>query len=308
MTKREFLKTGSLSAAAFFTGPLSGWAASLPGIFRPVSQNDAGLLPFFYATDLLRLLHLSELKKEQLQALRVNEQMMHLGRAWNVPTEDVLALLNDSRDILAAEGKEQDRAHTQYALCAGHLAARQADAAFGERKSGESIALDAHVLRRLQSVLSDDPRTKDPARPLEGVELSEIEQLIEQIHQRNWLRTHTFRPEFSRGEQWIGEFLNDHHTQRERIARYASAYLRPDTTMTAGLSRVYDSQDPIIQFANALRKPQLTSAKGMRDRVLSASPTTTYGRQLQEGFRLQEVIGAYVAGSVSRDELTAAIA
>ena len=307
MTKRDFLKTSGLGAAALLTDPLSALGARLPGRFVADAAR-SWLLPLFWSDDLVRLAHLSELPAPQLQALRANLELFHLGRAWDVTAADVLTLLTESRELLAAGEVEQDRALTQYALCSGHVAAGSLAAALpNDLTEAEAIAADAHLLRCVQAATSADPRTADPWATLTGVEERDVEALIAQIQQRTWLSTHTFRPEFSRAEQWIGEFVASFHAQRARNAAYASAYLRPDGKSAASLRALYRPDDLPVAMATALRGVRLTTERGKRAELLAASPTSVYGRQLQAAFGALETLGAYVAGEGSRAAVEALV-
>lgn len=124
MTKRTFLKTSGLGTAALLTDPLAALGGgALPGRFAAEPEVN-WLVPLFWSDDLLRLAHLSELPAPQLQALSANLELVHLGRAWEVSSVDVLTLLDESRALLEADDElERDRALTQYALCSGHVAA-----------------------------------------------------------------------------------------------------------------------------------------------------------------------------------------
>ena len=301
MTKRTFLKTSGLGTGALLVDPLAALGGALPGRFadEPVVN---WLVPLFWSDDLLRLAHLSELPAPQLQALRANLELFHLGRAWEVSSVDVLTLLDESRALLAADDElERDRALTQYALCSGHVAAGiLAEKLPREQTDAEAIAADAYLLRCIQAATSADERTADPWAAIEGVEEAAVTALLEQIEQRNWLRTHTFRPEFSRAEQWIGEFVAAFHAQRDRNGACARAYLRPDANGAAALRALYRPDDVPVVLANDLRRVRLTTERGKRAELLSAAPASVYGERLQAAFGALEVLGAYVAGAAPR--------
>ena len=124
--------------------------------------------------------------------------------------------------------------------------------------------------------------------------------LLEQIEQRNWLGTHTFRPELSRAEQGIGELVAAFAAQCDRNGACARTYLRPDASGAAALRALYRPDDVPVALANDRRRVRLTTERGKRAELLSAAPASVYGERLQAAFGALEVLGAYVAGAAPR--------
>ena len=83
------------------------------------------------------------------------------------------------------------------------------------------------------------------------------DKLIEVCHlirQRNLIRTHSFRPEFSAVEPWLENHLKYHHILEEENNRYASIYLNPDqVNITDDWSKFYNKSDAIISLARDMQ-------------------------------------------------------
>lgn len=306
MTKREFLKTGLLATGGTLLAPTLALAGVRRGHIDSNSSAYAGtLFPYLWSEDLILLTHLTDLPEDISQALTVNQEFFHLGRSWQIPADEVKLILKESRELLAADENGLDRAKTQYALCAGWLAARYQEKQLETEDwpQDRRVGTDAHLLR----VLHRGGAAGNTER-LSEVSETEVLDLLRLVRQRNFLRLHTFRTEWEDIEGWLDGFLgmmNDLEAYDERLAAY---YVAPAKSPLKSVRAYYAFDDPVVGVARSLRFGELTTLVGQRARISESAATSPYGRHLAGALPLMEATGSYVAGEVSAAELDRALA
>jgi hypothetical protein len=278
--RRRFLKTSlilglastGLGALPRF-GSLDGDKLTEPG----------SLTPFLAGDDVLRLVQLSDLPKSVRQALTVNREFFHLGRAWNVVPADLDQVLNESADLWNAE-RGQDRGYTQFALAAGHrVAAVMADHLKAENTESGHYR-DTYLMKQLQNAAPGGQQVPLEGQ-VDGIAPEQVAELFHLMQQRNLIRTHTLRPEFSDVKSWLNDLLTYYAAMKEENTVLAEVFCDPvpDKLERYVLApNFYDPEDASIAAVRSLANGRVTGPVTLKLRASSA-----YGRALVAG--LEEV-------------------
>ena len=295
-TRRDFLKSSlllGLGASSF------GTYAGLPSssFFRVDKlTGPGGLAPFIAGDDLLRLVALSDLPKSVRQALTVNREVFHLGRAWMVDPAGLQTVLDESGQLWRAE-QGQDRGFTQFALVAGHLAARAMDEALGteEDDAEASRYRDTYLFKQLQNARPHARRVAVDG-PVPEVTPAEVAELLHLMQQRNLIRMHTLRPEFSDIETWLTEFLGYYAELKAENLRYGEVFCNPGAEKLRRYvlePEFYDPEDAPILAARQLANGEVVG-RVMPDLTTASSQ---YGRALLRGMDVLGMVSSQVMGA-----------
>lgn len=304
--RRQFIQTSTAATLGVaMANPISAFSKNSTFLFA--TANTRALTPYFLAEDLLRLLQLTEFDKMMRQALTVNQEHFQLGKAWSIPIEELLKVARDSKAIWKSE-LEQDRAQTQYALVCGWVAHRTFEKYLpketGNQLSERAIYQDAHLMKMLQN--ADVHRKQVPIdEPLEGVSEAEVTELLHIIQQRNMIRMHTIRPEFSGVSLWLEQFLAYYNQMKKDNKTYAKVYCNPTKSKVQEYihqTSFYNENDENIQAARQL---QLSLVTGGNNRLQSAKPMSIYGKALQDGLNRMKICENYVMGKTGENALEA---
>ncbi len=295
-TRRDFLRSSlllGLGASSF--GAYAGIPSS--GLFSAAKlAGPGGLAPFIAEDDLLRLVALSDLPKSVRQALTVNREVFHLGRAWTVDPAGLQTVLDESRRLWKAE-QGQDRGFTQFALAAGHLAARAVDDALGveETDAEASRYRDTYLFKQLQNAKPHARRVAvDGAVP--EVTPTGVAELLHLMQQRNLIRMHTLRPEFGDIGTWLTDFLGYYSEMKAENLRYGEVYCAPEAeklqryVLEPGF---YDPENAPIVAARQLANGEIVG----RVTLDLTNASSQYGRALLRGMDVLGVISNRVTGA-----------
>ena len=295
-TRRDFLKSSlllGLGASSF------GAYAGLPSSsFFSVDKltGPRGLAPFIAGDDLLRLVALSELPKSVRQALTVNREVFHLGWAWTVDNAGLQTVLRESGQLWRAE-QGQDRGFTQFALAAGHLAARAMNEALGteEDDAEASRYRDTYLFKQLQNARPHARRVAVDG-PVPEVTPAEVAELLHLMQQRNLIRMHTLRPEFSDVETWLTDFLGYYAEMKAENLRYGEVFCNPEVEKLRRYVLEPDFYDP--EDAPILAARQLANGEVV-GRVTPdlATASSQYGRALLRGMDVLGMVSSQVTGA-----------
>ena len=295
-TRRDFLKSSLLlGLGASSLGAYAGIPSS--SFFRADKLTGAGgLAPFIAGDDLLRLVALSDLPKSVRQALTVNREVFHLGRAWMVDTAGLQTVLDESRRLWRAE-QGQDRGFTQFALAAGHLAARAMDEALGtEEDDAEATRYrDTYLFKQLQNAKPHARRVAVDG-PVPEVTPAEVAELLHLMQQRNLIRMHTLRPEFSDIESWLTDFLGYYAEMKAENLRYGEVFCAPEAeklrryVLEPGF---YDPEDVPILAARQLANGEVVG----RVTPDFTNASSQYGRALLRGMDVLGMVSSQVTGT-----------
>ncbi len=219
-------------------------------------------MPSFIIEDLLRLLHFSDLDDKLLDALQINKSYLHLGGASNLSRDQRTTMLTDSLEKWSSE-TTLDEAQTQLAFIIGSVLFPLIDEGMpftakdqtGQDKiqilTDEAISYDVWLMKM---IFNAEPAIDDlpPDSELKDVKEEDLEELFHLIRQRNLIRTHTIRPEFSEVEIWMEDLLTYHKILAHENKRYASIYVKPDSGASgAELLAFYNASNEIIRLARS---------------------------------------------------------
>jgi hypothetical protein len=296
--RRQFIQTSATTAlGATVLSPHLVWASKNAFVANP---NDINLLtPYFLAEDLLRLIQLHPFSDRFREALTVNNTHFNLGKVWQIPTAELLKVAQDSQSAWNSEMK-QDRARTQYALVCGRIAHQVFDDLLQPDQEKElserDIYRDVHVIKELQNA---DPHRKKVSidQPIKGASEEEVAELFHVIQQRNMIRTHTLRPEFSDVSTWLDNFLGYYEGMKEGNKRYAAVYCSPEVSKVRTYisdAQFYEADDAPIQLARRFQMSQLTGKTNVL--MTKKAVVSIYGKALQQALAKLQICDAYVSG------------
>ncbi len=298
LNRRQFLQsttTASMGAALIHPA----FAFPVGGTFLLEGAATRALSPYLLGEDLLRLLQLVDFNKMVRQALTVNGTHFQLGKVWSIPDIELLKVAQDAKRIWNSE-MEQDRAHTQYALFCGCLAHRTFEQYFpteqGNQLSERVLYQDTYLLKMLQN--ADIHRKQLPVdSPLEGVTEAAVAELFHIIQQRNLIRMHTLRPEFSDVSAWLEQFLAYYQQMKLDNHAYAKIYcqpVKPKVQQYIVEPNFYDAKETIIQ---ATRHLQLGLSTGANNLLASTNqPKSLYGKALDTALAKMKICEQYILG------------
>ncbi len=307
-SRRHFIQTSALAAGAAFSTPAFG------SFNLDQWQKGRSISPFILGEDLLRLTQIADMDGLTRQALLVNRECFQLGKAWSISGKPLTALVQASRNLWK-DPKESDRAQTQFALLCGWSAHRTFEqwlykddqaVSTAEDLSERTLYRDVHLMKMLQNA---DPHRPMIAidRPLPGVDVASVANLFHLIQQRNLIRMHTIRPEFSDAEGWLDQFLNYYHQLKKDNAQYAEVYCNPVAEKVQKHIRqnnFYHADDQIIQVA---RKLQMGLPLGHHGSSwMESAPASIYGKALGEAFQKIRTCSLYITGNATEQALQAA--
>lgn len=291
MNRRTFVRdTALLSLTSMSTTAFDvKWLKSsvIPG----AKMKRRNLVPFFVVEDVLRLIQYSNLDQKLIDALEVNQAFIHLASANNLPREDLNNMIRDSLSKWSSEDT-LDEGQTQASYLIGSILFPRIDSylpyelpsyQMGETippLSEEAIGFDILVM---QAIFQAEPWNGDDYldKMLPAAEKEELSHLFHLIRQRNLIRTHTFRPEFSNVEPWLENFLQYHHLIEVENQRYADLYLNPDSiNMHASWIKFYNAKDDIIQLARDTQVGISESTINLSDAIKNSPNQSTYAQIL----------------------------
>ena len=276
LNRRHFLKT------SLVLGLATGGLGALPRFGALDGRKLAGpgaLTPFLAAEDVLRLVQLSDLPKSVRQALTVNREFFHLGRAWEVPATEADKVLTESAALWTAE-RGQDRGFTQFALVAGHRVAAALDEHLRTDSAEAARYRDTYLMKQLQ-------RARPGARqvalqgPVEGVTPAEVAELFHLMQQRNLIRTHTLRPEFSDIKTWLEDLLTYYAAMKEENHAVAEVFCAPDPEKLRQYVLAPNFYDPVDGPIVAARELAVGRVVGVTK--MGSEPGSQYGQALSAG-------------------------
>ena len=285
-TRRHFLKTSLVLSLA--TGSLGALPRLGGGTLDGRKLAGPGsLTPFLAAEDVLRLVQLSALPKSVRQALTVNREFFHLGRAWEAPRAELDRVLEESARLWTAE-RGQDRGFTQFALVAGQRVAAVMDEHLRADSAEQSRYRTTYLMKQLQRARPGG-RQVPLEGPVEGVTPAEVAELLHLMQQRNLIRTHTLRPEFSDIKTWLDDLLTYYAAMKEENAALAEVFCTPEEGKLRRYvlePTFYDPADGAITAARDLAGGRVV---GMQSTELTAQ--SLYGRALVAGLEeLQRLV------------------
>ncbi len=292
MKRRTFFRNTTL--ASLSTVSLSGsakysWLKPLVSMDNTMRRRN--LLPVFMVEDVLRLIHHSSIQEKLIDALQINRSFVHLGAANNLSNDYRLKMIKDSLEKWGNEATF-DEGQTQVSYLLGSvlypLIDKHLPYQLPERSSelqlpplpDEAIYFDVMLMRAMYSAepfLSD----QDRQQALAGTKVEDLVELLHLIRQRNLIRTHTFRPEFSDVESWLEDFLRYHHVLEEEDRRYAVIYLNPQSIQNEDTwHNFYKQSDDIIQLARDTQVGISESGIDLQEARKSARQQSTYAQTL----------------------------
>lgn len=296
--RRQFLQTSSTATLGMaFLSPQ--WVSASKSQFNLAATTRDGLTPNFLAEDVLRLIQIDQFQPSFREALSINMRHFQLGKVWQIPAEELLKVAKDSKENWNNE-MNQDRAKTQYALVCGKIAhdtfTQMLPKEDGSTLSDATIYRDTYVIKSLQN--ADPHRQKVPFdRPIEGVSPEEVASLFHVIQQRNLIRMHTIRPEFSDISTWLDNMLAFYETMKADNDRYAMAYCWADAAKVKKYvtdQQFYEPTDTPIQAA---RQFQMTLMTGKTNQLMNRKAVVSiYGKALNEALSKLRVCEEYVLG------------
>jgi len=270
--------------------------------FSPVSRS---LTPYFIGEDLIRLLLVTEKNEDIRQAISANVEHFQIGKAWKIKPEELMKVLWDTRRKWGSD-EQHEQAQTQLALVSGWTAHRIVEKHLGEESNPadlqqplreSSLYRDVCILKMMQN--ADPHRSSVPLdKPIEGVTQEQVEEIFHLIQQRNMIRTHTFRPEFSDIETWLDQFMLYYDRNKADNRDYARVYCHPDPGKVKQYLKdplFYAEDDEEIRIARDLQMAQVTgtiSRKGTPARSI-------YGKALAEGLKAVQTCNQFGAGGGS---------
>ncbi len=295
-TRRGFLKTSFVLGLGVSS---LGAHAGLPHVSRLFVHKLSGpaaLAPFLATEDLLRLVELSELPKSVRQALTVNRELVHLGRAWSVDEAGLTAVLNESRQLWRAE-RGQDRGFTQFALAAGHLVAREMEAILSPQETDPEAGVyrDTYLFKQLQNA-RPHARQVSLTEPVTEVSPAQVAELLHLMQQRNLIRMHTLRPEFSDIERWLTDFLKSYHDMKAENLQYGKVFCTPEADKLRRYVLEPNFYDPADAPIVAARQMAIGKIVG-RGRLDLTTATSQYGRALLRGMDMLHMVSKQVVSS-----------
>ena len=308
--RREFLQT------SFIAGIGTTMANPVFSIFKNnkiilgETRRARGFTPYFLGEDLLRLVQLSAVDKAARQAVTVNFQYFQLGNAWELSAEELFKVFADSKNLWKGEA-EADRAQTQFALACGQVAHQAISKALesAERTGNTGISeqemyRDAHILKMLQNA---DPHKKNVPidKNIEGVEVEEVRELFALIHQRNLIRLHTLRCEWSGVEPWLDNILTYKGQLKNDHQKYAEIYCRPNAAKVNEYvlqNNFYDENEDLIKTARDFQMVNIGALHISNEKIKLASPKSKYGMALKSAWEKTNACGEYVLGEMGERE------
>lgn len=260
MNRRSFFRdTALLSLTTLSTTAFSStWLKSHFSVEKLMRRRN--LTPYFIVEDALRLIQYSDFDQKLIDALEVNRSFVHLGAANNLPADDRRKMIQDSLNKWS-EDDTLDEGQTQtsyligsilYPIIDNHLPYELPSHQVGQPilpLSDEAICFDVHLIQALFNAEPSNTNS-DLKNALASVEKAELSELFHLIRQRNLIRTHTFRPEFSDVESWLENFLQYHHIIEDENQRYADLYLDPGkSNIRTSWQKFYNASDDLIELA-----------------------------------------------------------
>ena len=316
MNRRTFVRdTTLLSLTTMSTTALNvKWLKSRVTPGAKIKRRN--LVPFFVVEDVLRLIQYSGFDQKLIDALEVNQAFIHLAAANNLPGEDLNNMIKDSLDKWSGDDT-LDEGQTQASYLIGSILFPIIDSylpyelpsyQMGEAippLSEEAIGFDILLM---QAIFDAEPWNSDANLDdsLPAAQKEELSHLFHLIRQRNLIRTHTFRPEFSDVEPWLENFLQYHHLIEAENQRYAELYLDPDTiNINAPWIKFYQAKDDIIQLARDTQVGISESTINLSDAIINAPNQSTYAQILASCLEVIRAWDLCILGESTEKDLIA---
>jgi len=152
-------------------------------------------------------------------------------------------------DLVGAGDWWDETIYPRVALLAGWLTHREVAAVMSPLYGQD--ANEAEVLKRDASIL----QYKIGKSSNQEVSDKELADILKLMFHRAFFRTHTLTPDKQNWENWVIEYLDYYHWDRENMDQLANAWLS-----NVKLDKFFDSKDEIIAIANdhSIRELELT--------------------------------------------------
>ncbi len=284
-----FHNTGLAAMGTMMISPLDIVLGRFGQVARDQTMQRRSLTPTFILEDTLRLLPFTDWDDTFINSFLINHQVFHRGAAYQIEPADTEVLLDEVREKWKSK-ETADEAQTQLALLAGASLYRLIDSKIewqqnlGEEKTlptltDEAIYYDVVVMKEMQN---SDP-TKHHVeidKPLDGVKVGDVAELFHLIRQRNLIRMHTFRPEFTGVELWLDQVLDYQHTIEEENHRYAKIYCDPSVADVHADPSFYHREDEIIRLARGMQVSVTELTTNVKEAVDKSGQQSTYAQAL----------------------------
>ncbi len=312
LNRRQFIGT-SVLAALGTTAQANNWVFPHAGQFPSTKAiGNRSLTPYFLGEDLVRLLQLVDMPQDSRDALTINLDYFQLGKAWQIATKELMEVMTGIREIWQDES-QKDKAQTQFALCCGQIAHRTFTKTLGHQNENDlpeaAIYQDVYLLKMLQNA---DPhkRNLDPGAAITEISIENVQEIFHLVQQRNLIRMHTIRPEFSDIDTWLVEFISYYEQMQKDNLTYAAVYCKPDAVKLKSFvyePGFYRESDRPVQATRNLQLSRMGNIHQQAKGLLDAKPESIYGKALQAGLLQIMACSNYVMESISKKELTRVI-
>ncbi len=309
--RRQFIQTSALATAgALLATPSSLFSRSVP--FQPGKNTfDRSLTPFLLMDDLQCLIQISDLHHSVRRAFKTNKEYFQVGKAWSLPPEEQLKLFTTLATEWSTE-YELLKANAQFSMLCGLIAHQTFDKWLKPGTSEtitdlqeKTVYQDTYVMKMLQN--ADPNRMKVPLnKSLSGVKPEEIAEALHLIQQRNLIRMHTQKPEFSDADRWIENFMCYYNQMKKDNLAYGKVYCQPDASKVEQYvtePNFYDENDLIIRVARKIQMVQAGKIKYSTDQLINTKPNSIYGKALQNSLQRMMICGHYITGDGNENTL-----
>ncbi|NND07878.1 MAG: hypothetical protein HKN87_15985 [Saprospiraceae bacterium] len=280
------------------------------------TANDQGIIRRSLATtfvleDVLRLVHLQDFSNDFVESLQINRQLFHRGAAFKL-SDGKWSDLIEQTGLTWGNKDSRDDGQTLLALLGGASMYAPIDlhipVASSEIEdlvpplSDEHIYHDVWIMKEIQNA---DPSSSTISLSEQlDTDPADVAELFHLIRQRNLIRMHTIRPEFSDVETWLSQVLSLQHLLEEENERYARVYCNP---ISAGIDKemitFYDREDPIIQLARGMQMSVTELQYDLSNAIEQAGAQSIYAQVLGHCMQRLEHWYTYLQGTLSKDSL-----
>jgi len=261
LSRRGFIKSSALFSALLAVDPFH---FQRPGIKSKSNEMQERIVPVSIAWDAANLMMKdTNLSWKMMDSISEQFNKLVSGRILEKGKKHISEMF----DIVKMGGGWDSETHPRVALIAGWLIYREIPPVITPlyRQDHENGALsrDAEVLKFRIARDSAGSVTKE-----------QLEDILKLMYHRAFFRTHTLTPNRQEWENWVGEIVDWHQADREKIGELASAWIENKTT-----PGFFNANDELIRIANdySIREleisPQFLENKGdsLYARVLAKS-------------------------------------
>ncbi|MBQ0734673.1 hypothetical protein [Aquimarina celericrescens] len=308
MERRQFIGTSLIAGlGTFLVNPSELFSGTIVEQVNLSPNNDISLSPFLWGDDLHKVLQVSNLDKTVREALHHNYEYFQLGMGWKVGSQDLLKII----DYLKYEIKENpeskwfsQKISLYFGLLVGkaHTKFIHSSSETSQGISEKDIYRDCYLIKMLQN--AGEEKNRIPiTKSLKKESYDSVKEGFRLMRERNLLRMHTYKAEFSDAEKWIGDVIDLHHESADNDEKYAKIYCNPNPEKIEKYiltPQFYNEEDLIIKTAKDI---QMFTIAGQIDLKpsLNSEAKSQHAKALQEGCNLSFACGDYLKSTISKD-------